>query len=123
MQDMHGPNQCLEEFMTHYPHTPGCGSPTQTPPNPGVDNYAVYNGMAVAADQVFGNLTGALKVKGMYNNTLIVLTSDNGGPAATIVSGHAGNNFPARAHFLIFSRVSLLSTAVRSLRFHCVSRA
>ena len=44
-------------------------------PKPGVDNYAVYNGMGVAADQVFGNMTTALKAKEMYNNTLIVLTS------------------------------------------------
>ena len=51
MQDMHGPNQCLEEFMGHYPHTPGSGGPGATP-KPGVDNYAVYNGMGFAADQV-----------------------------------------------------------------------
>ena len=59
-----------------------------------MDNYAVYNGMGFAADQVFGNMTATLKAKGMYNSTLIVLTSDNGGPAATMVSGHAGNNWP-----------------------------
>lgn len=94
-QDMHGPNQCLEEFMTQYPHTPGAGAPGNTP-KPGVDNYAVYNGMGYAADQLFGNMTKALKAKAMYNDTLIVLTSDNGGPAATIVSGHAGNNWPHR---------------------------
>eukprot|EP01043_Picozoa_sp_COSAG02_P000679 COSAG02_NODE_13_length_57813_cov_14.298276_13_plen_283_part_00 len=94
-QDMHGPNQCLEEFMTNYPHTPGTGAPGNTP-KPGVDNYAAYNGMGVAADQLFGNMTTALKTKGMYNNTLIVLSSDNGGPAATMVSGHAGNNWPHR---------------------------
>ena len=57
---MHGPNQCLEQFMRHYPHTPGSGAPGHTP-RPGVDNYAVYNGMAFAADQVFGNLTSALQ--------------------------------------------------------------
>jgi arylsulfatase A-like enzyme len=73
MQDMHGPNQCPEEFMgTHYPHTPGAGAPGQGAPAEGVDNYAVYNGMGYAADQVFGNLTRALKAKQLYNNTLIV---------------------------------------------------
>ena len=52
--------------------------------------------MGVAADQVFGNLTRTLKAKAMYAHTLIVLTSDNGGPAGKLVSGHAGNNFPHR---------------------------
>ena len=41
-------------------------------------------------------MTSALKAKGMYKNTLIVLLSDNGGPASTMVSGHAGNNWPHR---------------------------
>ena len=52
-------------------------------PKPGVDNYAVYNGMGVAADQVFGNMTTALKAKDMYNDTLIVLTS---GPFSSAAS-------------------------------------
>lgn len=60
--------------MSHYPHTPGSGGPGHTPA-PGVDNYAVYNGMGFAADQVFGNMTATLKAKGMFSNTLIVLTS------------------------------------------------
>ena len=84
--------------MVHFPHTKGTGSPTNNP-HEGVDNYAAYNGMAVAADQVFGNLTTTLKAVHMYNNTLIIVTSDNGGPASTIVSGHAGNNFPHRGKF------------------------
>ena len=32
----------------------------------------------------------------MWNDTLIVLTSDNGGPAGQASSGHSGNNFPLR---------------------------
>ena len=82
--------------MTHYPHTHGAGGPGKGAPAEGVDNFAVYNGMGVAADQVFGNLTRTLKAKTMYAHTLIVLTSDNGGPAGNLVSGHAGNNFPHR---------------------------
>jgi arylsulfatase A-like enzyme len=40
--------------------------------------------MNMPADQVFGNMTATLKAKGMYNNTLIVLTSDNVSPQATL---------------------------------------
>ena len=80
------------------PTQKGTGSPKNNP-HAGVDNYAAYNGMAVAADQVFGNLTATLKAMRVYNNTLIIVTSDNGGPASTIVSGHAGNNFPHRGKF------------------------
>jgi arylsulfatase A-like enzyme len=54
------------------------------------------NGMASAADEVLGNLTVALKAKDMWQDTLLVYTSDNGGPAGQASSGHSGNNFPLR---------------------------
>ena len=42
----------------------------------------------VLTRQVLGNLTNKLKQMGIYNNTLIVHTSDNGGPAGVEASGH-----------------------------------
>ena len=41
-------------------------------------------------------LSQALRQKGMWENTLLVYTSDNGGPAGRLASGHSGNNFPLR---------------------------
>jgi arylsulfatase I/J len=49
------------------------------------------NGMATISDVVLQNLTTALKDRGMWNNTLLIQMSDNGGPA-----GLSGNNYPLR---------------------------
>lgn len=40
---------------------------------------AVYNGMGAAADSLFGNVTQSMKDRGMWDNTLVLMTSDNGG--------------------------------------------
>ena len=54
-----------------------------------------YAAMANYADQHIGEVVTALKDMGMYNNTLIVMTSDNGGPIYR--NGAAGgNNWPLR---------------------------
>jgi arylsulfatase I/J len=51
--------------------------------------------MANFMDQAIGNVTALLKKRGMYDNTLIVFSSDNGGPIYN--NGSAGaNNFPLR---------------------------
>merc|ERR1719450_869853 len=59
-------------------------------------DFKIMNGMASISDEVFANLTVALKARGMWNDTLIIMTSDNGGPAGLLSSGHSGNNFPLR---------------------------
>ena len=51
---------------------------------------------ATIADEVLENVTDALKAAGMWNNTLLVYTSDNGGPAGRLASGHSANNWPLR---------------------------
>ena len=48
-------------------------------------DFAIYNGMATATDEVFGNLTAALKSRGLYDNTIVIVISDNGGPPAKYV--------------------------------------
>eukprot|EP01084_Bolivina_argentea_P020976 38962_1 len=45
-------------------------------------------------DGLIGNVTKALKANGMWNNTLLIITSDNGGPSGT--DGNAANNSPLR---------------------------
>jgi len=44
------------------------------------DDRRWYAGMTTYWDECVGNITQTLKDKGMYSNTLIVLTTDNGGP-------------------------------------------
>ena len=83
-QVMHAPQEVPAVFSDLYPQ-------------PKYDtDYAIMNGMASAADQVLGNTTRALKDRGMWENTLLIYTSDNGGPAGQASSGHSGNNFPLR---------------------------
>eukprot|EP00040_Diaphanoeca_grandis_P001071 m.17406 g.17406 ORF g.17406 m.17406 type:complete len:490 (+) comp11501_c0_seq1:50-1519(+) len=45
-------------------------------------------------DEAIGNVTAALKAKNMWENTLMVVSSDNGGPAFS--DQHAASNFPLR---------------------------
>merc|ERR1712232_40162 len=67
-QNVHGPTQAPSRFLNLY-------------------NDSIYkprrNGLAqvAAVDEGIWNLTAALKAKGMWENTLVVWSSDNGGPA------------------------------------------
>lgn len=54
-------------------------------------NKQTYYGMATAMDEGIGNITKALKAKGMWDDTLIVFSADNGGEQTG-----AGNNYPLR---------------------------
>jgi len=55
---------------------------------------AQYHAMVSLLDEVLGNITGALKARGMWEETLMVLTSDNGGPSDPQES--ASSNHPLR---------------------------
>ena len=54
-----------------------------------------YAGMLTAADEGIGNLTKALKEAGLWENTLVVLTTDNGGPT-TVGCAQGSSNYPKR---------------------------
>ena len=84
LQVMHAPQEVPAAFSDMYP-------------SPQYDSdYAIMNGMASMADQILTNVTGALQQKGMWATTLLIHTSDNGGPAGRLASGHSGNNWPLR---------------------------
>ena len=55
-----------------------------------------YNGMISGVDDLMRNLTNTLKELNMWNNTLVLFSSDNGGPSSKKVSGSAANNYPLR---------------------------
>ena len=60
-----------------------------------------YVAMVNHIDDVVGNLTAVLKAKGMWDETLFVSTSDNGGPLAKgdidgLVDTSGANNYPLR---------------------------
>ena len=52
-----------------------------------------YHAMVAFLDDVVGNITQGLKERGLWNNTLILVSSDNGGPE---YPGGGANNFPLR---------------------------
>lgn len=52
-----------------------------------------YHAMVAFLDDVVGNITEALKEHNLWNNTLIVVSSDNGGPE---YPGGGANNYPLR---------------------------
>ena len=53
-----------------------------------------YRAMVALLDAALGDITDALKAKGMWQDTLMVLSSDNGGPVDTAESG--ATNYPLR---------------------------
>jgi arylsulfatase B len=60
---------------------------------------ATYHSMVNWIDGAIGRVTGAMRAKGLWKNTLMVLLSDNGGPISGGLDGKLGggaNNFPVR---------------------------
>lgn len=49
------------------------------------------SGMVAALDESVGNVTSALRAAGMWHSTLLVFSTDNGGPTA-----HAASNYPLK---------------------------
>jgi len=92
-QNVHGPTEAPKRFLDLY-------------------NNSIFkarrNGLAQisAVDEGIANLTAALKGKGMWENTLVVFSSDNGGPA-----DHE-SNFPLRG-----SKGSDFEGGVRTVAF------
>eukprot|EP00730_Choanoeca_flexa_P004719 TRINITY_DN11782_c0_g1_i1.p1 TRINITY_DN11782_c0_g1~~TRINITY_DN11782_c0_g1_i1.p1 ORF type:complete len:519 (+),score=67.23 TRINITY_DN11782_c0_g1_i1:149-1558(+) len=78
----HEPEQSLPENKALYPES-------------WVDGRREYNGMMTGIDQSLANITQVLKQRGMWNDTLLIFASDNGGPS--LVGGPSyANNFPLR---------------------------
>ena len=78
LQNAHDPNQAEARFESLYPHVEY--QPRQ-----------IYLAMAAAVDEVVGNVTTALKAQQLWDNCLLVFSSDNGAPGS-------GSNFPLRGY-------------------------
>lgn len=64
---VHSPHMCKKEMLDKYLVR-------------GLDKkYAIYHAMVESMDESFGRVIGALKEKGIYDNTVVIFTSDQGG--------------------------------------------
>ena len=80
MQCAHSPMESPERFQALYD--------AQTVPD------LVEYSFSSVIDEGIGNVTAALRSKSMWARTLMVVSSDNGGPAFS--DQHAASNFPLR---------------------------
>jgi len=102
--DAHSPLQAPQEYLDLYPE----------------DWYLdrrQYAAMCSFWDSSIGNITAALKSKGIWDNTLFVMSSDNGGPAYWSVEpafphGAGANNWPLKG-----SKVSAWEGGIRVAAF------
>ncbi|XP_071505899.1 arylsulfatase I-like [Diadema antillarum] len=64
-------------------------------PNITDENRRIFAAMVAALDDSIGNITQTLRESALYGNTIVVFTTDNGGPAHGFDYNHA-NNWPLR---------------------------
>lgn len=80
MHNTHAPVEAPENYVGLYNNTPWAGTLEQT-----------FNAQVSFVDDALKNLTTALKETGMWNNSLVVVQTDNGAPVTV-----AGSNLPLK---------------------------
>ena len=91
-QAVHSPDEVPDSYVEPYKKT-----------IPGDSKRQTFAGMLSCMDEGVGNVTAALRAKGMLDNTIIILQADNGGPIAGssrchICGDNTGtSNYPLRA--------------------------
>ena len=103
LQILHGPQQVPDKYADYFRER-GFS-----------EEYALYNGMGSMADEILGNLTALLRQLDMYDDTLIIVLSDNGGPAGRLgmkTSSCGANNWPLRG-----GKTNFFEGGVRSVAF------
>ena len=83
-QAVHAPNEAPQEYVDRYEN--------QTDWTDQRKNYA---GMLTAADEGIQNVTRAFQEAGLWDDTLVVFTTDNGGPTTTCAV-QGSSNYPKR---------------------------
>ena len=74
--------------------------------------------MVAVMDESVGNVTRALKEAGLYDNSIIFFSTDNGGPAHGFDFNHA-NNYPLRGTKLSLWEGGVRGTGKSITAFKC----
>ena len=94
LHNVHGPFQAPQEWIDLYPEGSTC------------DFRRTYQAMVSVADNITGHVVQLLKERNMWDNTIMVVSADNGGAPC------AGSNYPLKG-----SKVTMFEGGVRSLAF------
>lgn len=94
LHNVHGPFEAPEEWTDLYPPRSVC------------DFRITYQAMVSVADNVTGHVVKLLKQRNMWDNTIFVVSADNGGAPC------AGSNYPLKG-----SKITLFEGGVRALAF------
>ena len=96
LHNVHGPFQAPDEWLALYPENSTC------------HQRRLYQAMVSVADNVTGHMVELLKKKGMWDNTIVVVSADNGGAPC------GGSNYPLKG-----CKGTYFEGGVRALAFAC----
>ena len=93
LHNVHGPHEAPNEWLNIYSINSTCS------------RHRVLQAMVSVADNVTGHVVDLLKKKGMWDNTIFVVSADNGAP------GCCGCNYPLKGGKMTFFEGSVQSLA------------